>query len=92
MYFFFREGFPSARFVLCKGYGKDGFKFFTNYESRKAKEMVSFIKILYEHNFGNSEGAASKIFSMKTRFYTDNGHFIRLLILKFYNFNIIKST
>lgn len=36
-----REGYPSARFVLCKGYGKDGYKFFTNYESRKAKEMVS---------------------------------------------------
>ncbi|XP_013143888.1 PREDICTED: pyridoxine-5'-phosphate oxidase-like [Papilio polytes] len=34
-----RNGYPSARFVLCKGYGKDGFKFFTNYESRKAKEM-----------------------------------------------------
>ncbi|XP_035439511.2 pyridoxine/pyridoxamine 5'-phosphate oxidase [Spodoptera frugiperda] len=34
-----KEGFPSARFVLCKGYGKDGYKFFTNYESRKAKEM-----------------------------------------------------
>ncbi|XP_026734258.1 pyridoxine-5'-phosphate oxidase-like [Trichoplusia ni] len=34
-----KEGFPSARFVLCKGYGKDGYKFFTNYESRKAREM-----------------------------------------------------
>ncbi|XP_021188190.3 pyridoxine/pyridoxamine 5'-phosphate oxidase [Helicoverpa armigera] len=34
-----KEGFPSARFVLCKGYGKDGFKFFTNYGSRKANEM-----------------------------------------------------
>ncbi|XP_068633131.1 pyridoxine/pyridoxamine 5'-phosphate oxidase-like isoform X1 [Battus philenor] len=35
-----KEGYPSARFVLCKGYGKDGYKFFTNYESRKAKEMA----------------------------------------------------
>ncbi|KAL4720286.1 hypothetical protein ACJJTC_010136 [Scirpophaga incertulas] len=34
-----QAGIPSARFVLCKGYGKDGFKFFTNYGSRKAKEM-----------------------------------------------------
>lgn len=33
------QGFPSARFVLLKGYGKEGFKFFTNYESRKAREM-----------------------------------------------------
>lgn len=36
-----KDGFPSARFVLCKGYGKDGFKFFTNYGSRKASEMES---------------------------------------------------
>ncbi|CAH2048525.1 unnamed protein product, partial [Iphiclides podalirius] len=35
-----KEGYPSARFVLCKGYGKDGYKFFTNYESRKALEMA----------------------------------------------------
>ncbi|CAH0715675.1 unnamed protein product, partial [Brenthis ino] len=34
-----KDGYPSARFVLLKGYGKDGFKFFTNYGSRKAKEM-----------------------------------------------------
>ncbi|XP_047991250.1 pyridoxine/pyridoxamine 5'-phosphate oxidase-like [Leguminivora glycinivorella] len=33
------QGFPSARFVLLKGYGKEGFKFFTNYGSRKAREM-----------------------------------------------------
>lgn len=33
------DGCPSARFVLCKGYGKEGFKFFTNYDSRKGKEM-----------------------------------------------------
>ncbi|XP_075977627.1 pyridoxine/pyridoxamine 5'-phosphate oxidase-like [Anticarsia gemmatalis] len=34
-----KDGFPSARFVLLKGYGKEGFKFFTNYESRKAREL-----------------------------------------------------
>lgn len=34
-----RDGYPSARFVLCKGYGKEGFKFYTNYESRKAQEL-----------------------------------------------------
>lgn len=45
-YFSLRDGFPSARFVLCKGYGKDGFKFFTNHGSRKAKEMVCG-----KHNF-----------------------------------------
>ncbi|XP_077289027.1 pyridoxine/pyridoxamine 5'-phosphate oxidase-like [Arctopsyche grandis] len=34
-----KDGKPSGRFVLCKGYGKDGFKFFTNLESRKAGEL-----------------------------------------------------
>lgn len=34
-----KDGTPSARFVLLKGYGKEGFKFFTNYNSRKGKEL-----------------------------------------------------
>ena len=33
------EGIPSARIVLLKGFDKDGFVFFTNYESRKASEL-----------------------------------------------------
>ncbi|MBI2967845.1 MAG: pyridoxamine 5'-phosphate oxidase [Bacteroidetes bacterium] len=33
------NGRPSCRLVLLKGFGKDGFVFFTNYNSRKAKEM-----------------------------------------------------
>jgi pyridoxamine 5'-phosphate oxidase len=32
-------GAPSARAVLLKGYGHDGFTFYTNYESRKAAEL-----------------------------------------------------
>jgi len=32
-------GKPSARIVLLKGYNKRGFVFFTNYESRKGKEL-----------------------------------------------------
>ncbi|XP_023227095.1 pyridoxine-5'-phosphate oxidase-like isoform X2 [Centruroides sculpturatus] len=35
-----KEGRPSARFVLLKGFGKDGFKFYSNYESRKGKEIT----------------------------------------------------
>lgn len=35
-----QDGFPSARIVLLKGLEKDGFIFYTNYESRKAKEML----------------------------------------------------
>lgn len=30
---------PSVRFVLLKGYSKRGFVFYTNYDSRKGKEM-----------------------------------------------------
>lgn len=32
-------GVPSARIVLLKGYDKNGFVFFTNYQSHKGKEM-----------------------------------------------------
>ncbi|XP_042667102.1 pyridoxine-5'-phosphate oxidase isoform X2 [Centrocercus urophasianus] len=34
-----RDGRPSARMVLLKGFGRDGFRFFTNYESRKGREL-----------------------------------------------------
>jgi pyridoxamine 5'-phosphate oxidase len=34
-------GQPSARVVLLKGYDKQGFVFFTNYESRKSQELVA---------------------------------------------------
>jgi|SRR6185312_14468008 len=34
-----RSGLPSARVVLLKGVDKKGFMFFTNYESRKGKEL-----------------------------------------------------
>ena len=33
------DGRPSARIVLLKQFGEDGFVFFTNYESRKAEEL-----------------------------------------------------
>ncbi|KAM9597048.1 pyridoxine-5'-phosphate oxidase isoform 2-T2 [Trichechus inunguis] len=36
-----RDGKPSARMLLLKGFGKDGFRFFTNVESRKGKELDS---------------------------------------------------
>ncbi|KAK9503961.1 hypothetical protein O3M35_010411 [Rhynocoris fuscipes] len=34
-----KNAVPSARMVLLKGYGPDGFEFFTHYTSRKGKEM-----------------------------------------------------
>ncbi|MPT49178.1 MAG: pyridoxamine 5'-phosphate oxidase [Sphingobium sp.] len=34
------EGRPSVRMVLLKGYGPDGFIFYTNFEGRKAGELL----------------------------------------------------
>ena len=34
-----RDGQPSARIVLLKGFGKDGFVFFTDYRSQKGREL-----------------------------------------------------
>ncbi|XP_012528158.1 pyridoxine-5'-phosphate oxidase isoform X2 [Monomorium pharaonis] len=35
-----RDGVPSLRAVLLKGFSKEGFKFYTNYESRKGRELA----------------------------------------------------
>jgi pyridoxamine 5'-phosphate oxidase len=35
-----RDGRPSARLMLLKGYDERGFRFFTNYESRKAGDLA----------------------------------------------------
>lgn len=35
------DGAPDARMVLLKGYGPDGFRFFTNYESAKAAQIAA---------------------------------------------------
>jgi pyridoxamine 5'-phosphate oxidase len=37
--FLHREGFPSNRYVLLKGFDQRGFTFYTNYSSRKADDM-----------------------------------------------------
>jgi pyridoxamine 5'-phosphate oxidase len=34
-----KDGIPSARIVLLKGFSEDGFVFFTNYSSHKGKEL-----------------------------------------------------
>ncbi|KAF3704125.1 Pyridoxine-5'-phosphate oxidase [Channa argus] len=36
-----KDGRPSARMVLLKGYSNEGFRFFTSYESRKGSELES---------------------------------------------------
>jgi pyridoxamine 5'-phosphate oxidase len=35
------DGAPDARMVLLKGFGLDGFRFFTNYESAKGSELAA---------------------------------------------------
>ena len=35
------DGVPNARMVLLKGFGPDGFRFFTNYESAKGEELAA---------------------------------------------------
>jgi pyridoxamine 5'-phosphate oxidase len=35
------DGAPNARMVLLKGFGADGFRFFTNYESAKGEELAA---------------------------------------------------
>ncbi len=35
-----KEGIPSARIVLLKGYDSNGFVFFTNYQSQKGKDLA----------------------------------------------------
>lgn len=35
-----KDGKPSARIVLLKSFDEDGFVFFTNYSSRKGKELI----------------------------------------------------
>ena len=44
-----KNGIPSARTVLLKGFDEKGFVFFTNYESAKAKELEenSFASLLF---------------------------------------------
>ncbi|XP_018393795.1 PREDICTED: pyridoxine-5'-phosphate oxidase [Cyphomyrmex costatus] len=35
-----RDGVPSVRVLLLKGFGTEGFKFYTNYDSRKGRELA----------------------------------------------------
>ncbi len=39
------DGFPRARVVLLKDYSKEGFVFFTNYDSEKGKSIFKYPKV-----------------------------------------------
>ncbi|WP_179201926.1 pyridoxine/pyridoxamine 5'-phosphate oxidase, partial [Streptomyces caniscabiei] len=43
------EGHPSSRTVLMKAYDADGFVFYTNYDSRKARDLAEnpYVSLLF---------------------------------------------
>ena len=41
------DGMPSVRMVLLRQWSEDGFLFFTNYESRKARELLATGKVAF---------------------------------------------
>ncbi|XP_003744446.1 pyridoxine/pyridoxamine 5'-phosphate oxidase [Galendromus occidentalis] len=61
------EGIPSVRMVLLKGFNEDGFVFFTNYDSRKGRELLANPKaamLFYwdqQHRQVRIEGKVGKI-------------------------------
>lgn len=61
------DGRPSIRTVLLKGYGSDGFVFYTNYNSRKAREIAANPRVTLMFFWPGAErqvrieGAAAKV-------------------------------
>lgn len=61
------HGRPSARMVLLKGYGPDGFTFYTNHLSRKGKELAKnpYVAMVFfwgfQHRSVRIEGKAERI-------------------------------
>ena len=70
-----RDGAPSARIVLLKGFDERGFVFFTNYESRKGCELAENPQaalLFHWHALGRQvriEGRVSKISSEESEAY-----------------------
>lgn len=62
-----KDGQPSARMVLLKGYGEDGFRFFTHYSSQKGQNISENPKVsmlFYWDSFNRQvriEGLAEKL-------------------------------
>ena len=69
------QGRPSSRTVLLKQYGTDGFVFFTNYGSRKGRELAEnpYVSLLFPwHGIGRQvivEGRAERIGRAETTAY-----------------------
>lgn len=76
-----RHGKPSSRIVLLKGYDESGFVFFTNYNSRKGKELKEnpFASLLFYwaelHKQVRIEGKVNKISRKETEEYFNTRSF-----------------
>ncbi len=72
------DGHPSARMVLVKGFGEDGFLFFTGYESRKGGELAENSRgalLFYWHVLGRQvriEGEGELLSEEESRAYFDS--------------------
>jgi pyridoxamine 5'-phosphate oxidase len=70
-----RDGRPSARMVLVKGFGEGGFVFYTGYESRKATELAENPRaalLFYWHVLGRQvrvEGEVEPVAEQESRVY-----------------------
>ena len=74
-------GQPSARMLLLKGFDESGFVFFTNYESRKARELEENPRAalnFYWPSLGRQvriEGQVTRISHQESRLYFDSRPF-----------------
>ncbi|XP_071519250.1 pyridoxine/pyridoxamine 5'-phosphate oxidase-like isoform X2 [Panulirus ornatus] len=68
-----KSGMPSARMVLLKGFGKEGFRFFTNYSSRKGRELTEnpFASVVFYWSYNGED----KSWSRQVRI---EGHVVKL--------------
>ena len=53
------NGAPDARMVLLKGYGPDGFRFFSNFESAKATQLADNADVYVRANPWTAVGIAA---------------------------------
>lgn len=73
-----RDGRPSARMVLVKGFGEDGFVFYSGYESRKGAELAENPRaalLFYWHVLGRQvriEGQVEPVSEEESRAYFES--------------------
>jgi pyridoxamine 5'-phosphate oxidase len=72
-----KHGVPSARIVLLKGFSERGFIFFTNYESRKARDLLENPRAALNFHWPwlerqiQVEGGAEKVSREESKIYFD---------------------